>query len=211
MDEAHMLTAASQNLLLKPLENPPPNTYIIFATTDPQKLIKTLQNRCEKYEFKLPTKKDLSDLLSAVVKQEKIDLTIEQKKALFDYVQGMSYREVLNTFNQFSKGGIGIFNGISSENNINYWSLCQIVESGDFDKFISVINGNDNIDCESFRRMMRVYLTQKLEKNGLNDKSMDYFDVFTIFDKGYFNDPNPLPTLKFMVFNACVIFKNNKK
>jgi len=69
MDESQMLTSSSQNLLLKPLENPPANTYMIFCTTESNKLIKTLQNRCEKYEFKLPSKKDISELLSGVCSQ----------------------------------------------------------------------------------------------------------------------------------------------
>ena len=207
LDEAHMLTASSMNLLLKPIENPPPKTYIIFATTNPEKIIKTLQNRCEKYEFKNPKKTEIADMLRDVVSQEKIEMTTEQKQAFFEYVQGMSYREILTALNQFSNGGIDSLSEIGTEKSINYWDLCRVVETGEFDKCMSIINGNDNIDCEAFRRMMRVYLTQKLEKTGLNKKSLDYVDVFKIFDKGYFVDPNPLPTLKFMIFEACVIFK----
>ena len=207
MDEAHMLTASSMNLLLKPMEDPPQNTYLIFCTTEPQKLIKTLQSRCDKYDFKNPKKTEISELLSSVVGQEEVEISSEQKKVLFDYVQGMSYREVLSTFNQFVNGGIDCLNTIGTEKAINYWELCQIVERGDFNKFLEIVNGNENIDCEAFRRMMRVYLTQKLEKSGMTKKSLDYADVFKIFDCGFFTDPNPLPTLKFMVFNACVIFQ----
>ena len=206
LDQAHMLTASSMNLLLKPMENPPLNTYLIFCTTEPQKLIKTLQSRCEKYEFKNPKKDEIKVLLGDLVRQENIEISSQQKTVLFDYVQGMSYREILTTFNQFVNGGIDSLTEIGSEKSINYWELCGIVERGDFNKFIEIVNGNDNIDCEAFRRMMRVYLTQKLEKNGLTKKSLDYADVFKIFDCGFFTDPNPLPTLKFMVFNACVIF-----
>ena len=206
LDEAQMLTTSAQNLLLKPIENPPPNTYIIFATTNPEKIIKTLQNRCEKYEFKNPKKTEISEMLKDIVAQEDICMNTEQKQALFEYVQGMSYREILIALNQFSNGGIESLSEIGTEKSINYWDLCRVVESGDFNKCMSIINGNDNIDCEAFRRMMRVYLTQKLEKNGMSKKSLDYMDAFKIFDCGFFVDPNPLPTLKFMIFNACVIF-----
>lgn len=206
LDESQMLTTAAQNLLLKPLENPPSNNYVIFCTTNPEKLIKTLQNRCEKYEFKNPKKTEISEILKEVTEQENIVMTSEQKIAFFDYVQGMSYREILTALNQFSNGGIESLSEIGSEKAINYWELCRTVESGDFNKCMSIINGNDNLDCEAFRRMMRVYLTQKLEKTGFSKKSLDYSEVFKIFDKGFFVDPNPLPTVKFMIFEACVIF-----
>ena len=206
MDESQMLTSSSQNLLLKPLENPPANTYMIFCTTESNKLIKTLQNRCEKYEFKLPSKKDISELLSGVCSQQMANLTSQQKQIFFDYVQGMSYREILNNFNQFVNGGIDSLSQISGEKKIDYWKLCQMVQKGDFNGFIQQINSNQNIDCEGFRRMMRTYLTKKLQMNGLTKKSVQYLQAFKIFDVGYFVDPNPLPSLKFMVFQACVIF-----
>ncbi len=47
LDEIQGMSVGSQNLMLKMLENPPKNTYIILATTDPQKIIKTIKTRCE--------------------------------------------------------------------------------------------------------------------------------------------------------------------
>jgi DNA polymerase-3 subunit gamma/tau len=51
IDEVHMLSTAAFNALLKSLEEPPPNTVFIFATTDPQKIPETVISRCQRYDF----------------------------------------------------------------------------------------------------------------------------------------------------------------
>ena len=209
MDECHALSVSSQNFLLKAMEKPPANSYIILCTTTPQKLLQTLIKRCEKYEFKNPKKSEIGELLKGVVESEGIVLTADQKKDFFDYVQGMSYREILIALNQFASGGLDSMIEINTPGVIDYWKLCETVESGNFNKFLeATLPGNEPIDCEGFRRMMRAYLTKKLEKTGMTDfkKSLKYYDVFKIFDDGFYKDPNPLPTLKFQVFNACLLF-----
>ena len=52
IDEAHMLTENAFNALLKTLEEPPAYLTFILATTDPQKIIPTIQSRCQRYDFK---------------------------------------------------------------------------------------------------------------------------------------------------------------
>ena len=52
IDEAHMLTPAAFNALLKTLEEPPANTVFILATTDPGKLPATIQSRCIRLDFR---------------------------------------------------------------------------------------------------------------------------------------------------------------
>lgn len=211
LDECQMLTQSSQNLLLKPMENPPPNTYLILCTTNPEKLIKTLQNRCEKYDFKNPKKDQIKQLLASVVKQQGVDIDNEKKRVLFDYVQGMSYREILNTFNQFINGGIDCLTEIGEENSsINYWKLCQTVYRGDFEQFLTVIEGNECFDCQTFRRMMRSFLINKIKTKKLQPQSKLCSDIFALYDCGFFTDPNPLPTVINMVFRTCFYIKNNK-
>ena len=52
IDEVHMLTENAFNALLKTLEEPPEYLSFILATTDPQKVIATIQSRCQRYDFK---------------------------------------------------------------------------------------------------------------------------------------------------------------
>ena len=52
LDEFQRATSAAQNLLLKPMEEPPPTTIWIVCTTDPQKILATLRRRCTTYQLK---------------------------------------------------------------------------------------------------------------------------------------------------------------
>jgi len=51
IDEAHQVTPAAFNAFLKTLEEPPPNTVFILATTDPDKLLDTIASRCQRFDF----------------------------------------------------------------------------------------------------------------------------------------------------------------
>lgn len=52
IDEVHMLTNAAFNALLKTLEEPPPHAMFIFATTEPHKVLPTIQSRCQRFDFR---------------------------------------------------------------------------------------------------------------------------------------------------------------
>ena len=53
IDEAHMLTTEAFNALLKTLEEPPPRSLFILATTEPHKLPSPIQSRCQHFSFRL--------------------------------------------------------------------------------------------------------------------------------------------------------------
>ena len=52
IDEVHMLSNAAFNALLKTLEEPPPNSLFVFATTDPEKIPATVLSRCQRYDLR---------------------------------------------------------------------------------------------------------------------------------------------------------------
>jgi DNA polymerase-3 subunit gamma/tau len=72
IDEAHMLSKAAFNALLKTLEEPPGHVKFILATTEPEKLLPTILSRVQRYDFRnIPTREIVSHL-KTIVKQEKI-------------------------------------------------------------------------------------------------------------------------------------------
>jgi len=71
IDECHKLSNDAQNALLKPLEDTPAHVYFFLATTDPQKLIKTIRTRCTDIALKSIPEADLKTLLTNTCKQEK--------------------------------------------------------------------------------------------------------------------------------------------
>ena len=79
IDEAHMLSKAAWNALLKTLEEPPKHVVFVLATTEMHKVPDTIQSRCEVYSFKQPTREVLAQIVSDVAKQE--GFTLERSAA----------------------------------------------------------------------------------------------------------------------------------
>ncbi|MET9297442.1 DNA polymerase III subunit gamma and tau [Streptomyces sp. NPDC003077] len=72
IDEAHMVTSAGFNALLKVVEEPPEHLKFIFATTEPEKVIGTIRSRTHHYPFRLVPPGTLRDYLAQVCEQERI-------------------------------------------------------------------------------------------------------------------------------------------
>jgi DNA polymerase-3 subunit gamma/tau len=74
LDEAHMLTPEACNALLKTLEEPPPYAIFVLATTDVHKMLPTVISRCEPFNFKRITTRQIIDRLLFVAGQEHVKL-----------------------------------------------------------------------------------------------------------------------------------------
>lgn len=70
IDEAHMVSTAGFNALLKLVEEPPEHVRFIFATTDPDKVLTTIRSRTHNYAFRLVGNKDLQQLLVSICEAE---------------------------------------------------------------------------------------------------------------------------------------------
>jgi len=82
IDECHKLTSDAQDEFLKMLEDTPDHVYFLFTTTDPQKLKRTIRNRCTEIVVKSLGSEDLRDLLISVCKEEKVKMD----EAVFDKI-----------------------------------------------------------------------------------------------------------------------------
>ena len=74
VDEAHMVTPAGFNALLKLVEEPPPHAKFIFATTEPEKVIGTIRSRTHHYPFRLVPPKTLVTYLHEICEAEGVDI-----------------------------------------------------------------------------------------------------------------------------------------
>lgn len=70
LDEAHMITKEAANALLKPLEDNLSHVFFVLCTTDPQKLLPTIRSRCQQFQVKPLSEKDLIMLLRKITKAE---------------------------------------------------------------------------------------------------------------------------------------------
>lgn len=95
IDEVHMLTDSAFNALLKTLEEPPPYVVFILGTTEVHKLPQTILSRCIRFDFRLVSVKQLSNLLSNIYQQENITATAEAIKLIANAGEG-SVRDMLS-------------------------------------------------------------------------------------------------------------------
>jgi len=75
IDEVHMLSTHAFNALLKTLEEPPPNTVFIFATTEFAKVPATIVSRCQHFEFRKISHKDIINHLMEIARKEGLTIT----------------------------------------------------------------------------------------------------------------------------------------
>jgi DNA polymerase-3 subunit gamma/tau len=75
VDEVHMLSTAAFNALLKTLEEPPPSSLFIFATTNPEKIPFTVLSRCQRYDLRRISTKEISARLRTIAEAEDVSVS----------------------------------------------------------------------------------------------------------------------------------------
>ena len=99
IDEVHMLTNEAFNALLKTLEEPPPHTKFILASTELHKIPATIVSRCQRFAFRALTVKEIAAQLEKVAKAEKISATPGALRLLASASEG-SLRDALSLLDQ---------------------------------------------------------------------------------------------------------------
>lgn len=99
LDEAHMLSTAAWNAFLKTLEEPPPHTVFVLATTEAQKVPATVIDRCHRFDFQMPSVEQVSAVLLRAAQAESISIPPEAVAALARAARG-SFRDALGTLEQ---------------------------------------------------------------------------------------------------------------
>jgi DNA polymerase-3 subunit gamma/tau len=99
LDEAHMLTKEAWNAFLKTLEEPPPNTVFVLATTESHKVMATIADRCQRFDFQRPSLEQISEVLNRVAAAESLEVDEGASAMIARSAQG-SFRDALGTLDQ---------------------------------------------------------------------------------------------------------------
>jgi DNA polymerase III subunit gamma/tau len=99
LDEAHMLSPQAWNAFLKTLEEPPPRTIFILATTEAQKVLPTVVDRCHRFDFGRPTVEQVAKVLGRVAAKEQIQIDPGALALIARHATG-SFRDALGTLEQ---------------------------------------------------------------------------------------------------------------
>ncbi|MEN4473379.1 DNA polymerase III subunits gamma/tau [Mycolicibacterium cosmeticum] len=106
VDEAHMVTTAGFNALLKIVEEPPDHLIFVFATTEPDKVLPTIRSRTHHYPFRLLAPKTMRGLLERICTQEGVEVD-DAVYPLVIRAGGGSPRDSLSVLDQLVAGAEG--------------------------------------------------------------------------------------------------------
>ncbi len=101
LDEAHQLTDAAWNALLKLIEEPPPHLVFVFCTTDLAKVLPTVRSRCQTFVFARPRLPELVRVLRRIADAEKIEAP-DAALALIARGGRGSFRDAVSTLDQLA-------------------------------------------------------------------------------------------------------------
>ncbi len=99
LDEAHMLSPQAWNAFLKTLEEPPPRTIFVLATTEAQKVLPTVVDRCHRFDFGRPTVEQVARVISRAATAEQIQIEPTAIATIARHAAG-SFRDALGTLEQ---------------------------------------------------------------------------------------------------------------
>jgi DNA polymerase-3 subunit gamma/tau len=137
IDEAHMVTTAGFNALLKIVEEPPEHLIFVFATTEPEKVLPTIRSRTHHYPFRLLAPRTMRGLVERICAQE--DVVVDD--AVYPLViraGGGSPRDTLSVLDQLLAGADG--------NRVNYQRALGLLGATDvalIDEAVDALGAED--------------------------------------------------------------------
>jgi DNA polymerase-3 subunit gamma/tau len=145
IDEVHMLTMDAFNALLKTLEEPPAHVKFIFATTQAHKVPPTILSRCQRFDFKRISIKDIVDSLKAIAKKESLKVDDDVLILMAKHSDG-SMRDaqvVLDQISSFADGRISLENAskiLGAVSDDILFGLADSIRTKDALKALKIIN-----------------------------------------------------------------------
>lgn len=129
IDEVHMLTKEAFNALLKTLEEPPAHAVFVLATTEIHKVPQTIISRCQRFDFKRISVKDIISRLKFIAKEEKIGIEDEALNLIAEASEG-GFRDAISYLDQISsykEGKIAMDDVVSILGMTDYKTLLTFV------------------------------------------------------------------------------------
>lgn len=184
-DEVHATTKDFQNALLKVLEDTPSHVYFILCTTDPQKLLSTIRNRCVTYEVELLEEKQLKKLLDRASKKEGKMLLKKVRAKLIDKAEGcprqalILLEEIIHMKGKDQLKAIKVF----KTNEQKVIDLCRaILKKERWEKICKILKGIEE-EPESVRRAVLGYINSVM----LTKNNPHCMLIYLAFKEPFFN------------------------
>ena len=136
LDEAHMLSRAAGNALLKTLEEPPEHVVFVLATTEPYKLLDTIRSRTQRFDFHPVGSETLIEYLATIADRESFGYDHEALGSITSHAGG-SVRDAMSLLEQVAALGggevtsAGVSRALGVADAESYGRLLDLVADGD--------------------------------------------------------------------------------
>lgn len=189
IDEVHMLSKGAFNALLKTLEEPPKHLIFILATTEPERLPQTILSRCQRFDFKRITNKDIILNMQKIIENEDVKVDIDVLKLIARNSDG-AMRDALSLLDQcisFDKDEITYEDAIDilGVTNIDLiFDLVDDINNKDMEKTLMQIDKiiQDGKDIQQFIKDLIVHFRNimivKSSKDSKDILEIDNFDRY---------------------------------
>lgn len=186
IDEVHMLTTEAFNALLKTLEEPPAHVLFILATTDPQKVPKTVLSRTQRFDFHKISTAVLKTHLRAIAEKENIDITEDAVTLIARSATG-GMRDAISLLDQTiaytgnhieREAVVQMIGGVEDE---KLYALMDALIDNDYPRLFDIVEEvlNSGTDAVAFIRMVIDHLRHLLLIR-VNHPQAEVVDIATI-------------------------------
>jgi DNA polymerase-3 subunit gamma/tau len=187
-DECHKLSNDAQNALLKALEDTPKHVYLILATTNPEKLLKTIKTRCSTYATEEIGPRAMAKLLEGVAEEEGADIPEDVIKQIANDSLGSARAGlvILDQIIDMDKADMLEAAARKAEEESEVIELCRALLAGaSWSKISGILKGIQTQEEERVRRAVLGYCNAALLGKD-NPRAADIIDGFAdnFFDSG---------------------------
>lgn len=178
LDECHQLTKEAGNCFLKILEDSPKHSYFFLCTTDPNKLLLAIRNRCTSYTLKSLSDNEIKQLIQKVINEEKIDLSDDILNLIIYKSMGVPrsalvYLDQVKDAENFDSATVLLADELNQEQDCIEILKSIIYKKKTWSDLMKLFN-NVTTENETIRITFANYLSGCL-KNAKTDKEMDKF------------------------------------
>lgn len=165
LDEFHRATTDAQNAMLKSLEDCPKHAYFVICTTDPQRVIKTIQTRCTTYQVEPIPERDLVGLMQDICEKENVEVPTPVLKKIAKQSGGSGRLALVNLQRVMGRHPDDMDKDITqiSEAEELTKELCQaLLRRAPWKEVAKYLKSIDKTEPETVRRMVLGYMNAVL-------------------------------------------------
>ncbi|MGL6105018.1 DNA polymerase III subunit gamma/tau [Romboutsia sp.] len=165
IDEVHMLSQGAFNALLKTLEEPPSYVIFILATTEPHKIPATILSRCQRFDFKRVTVKDMTLRMQKICKEENIEVEDKALNLIARNSQG-ALRDALSILEQCISFG---------DNKIEYKDVVELLGTVNVEQLFELAQCIIDQDTKKSLQILNEFVIWGKDIRNLINDSIDHF------------------------------------